>query len=56
MGGGLPLERVVLDLHSGRLFGWLGPYVMDAAALGLLIVAITGLLLAARPPRPPGTD
>ena len=49
-------ERLLIDLHSGRLFGWLGPYVMDAAALGLLIVAITGLLLAARPPRPPGTD
>lgn len=49
-------ERLLIDLHSGRLFGWLGPYVMDAAALGLLMVAITGLLLAARPSRPPGPD
>jgi hypothetical protein len=49
-------ERLLIDLHSGRIFGWLGPYVIDTAALGLLIVAITGLLLAARPKRPPGTD
>jgi len=49
-------ERLLTDLHSGRLLGWLGPYIIDAAALGLLIVAITGLLLAARPSRPPGTD
>ena len=49
-------ERLLIDLHSGRMFGWFGPYVIDAAALALLIVAITGLLLAARPSRPPGPD
>ena len=49
-------ERLLIDLHSGRLFGWLGPYVMDAAALVLLIAAITGLLLATRPRRMPGSD
>ncbi|MGD8934226.1 MAG: hypothetical protein PVF35_05570, partial [Gammaproteobacteria bacterium] len=31
-GRGLTLERVILDLHSGRIFGSYGIYVMDAAA------------------------
>lgn len=38
----LPLERIVLDLHSGRLFGSYGPFVMDAAALVLLILSVSG--------------
>lgn len=38
----LPLERIVLDLHSGRLFGSYGPWVMDAAALVLLILSVSG--------------
>lgn len=41
----LPLERVVLDLHSGRLFGRYGPYLMDLAALILLILSLSGLWL-----------
>lgn len=52
----LTWERLLLDLHSGRLFGWLGPYVVDATALVLLIVAITGLILAVRPRRAPDSD
>lgn len=39
----LPLERVVLDLHSGRLFGRYGPYLMDLAAVILLILSLSGL-------------
>jgi hypothetical protein len=31
-------ERVVLDLHSGRLFGSLGPWIMDIAALLFLLI------------------
>ncbi len=42
-GKGLKLERVILDLHSGRLFGRYGPYLMDAAALGLLWLSLSGL-------------
>lgn len=42
-GKGLSLERVVLDLHSGRIFGSLGIYVMDAAAIGLLWLSGSGL-------------
>ncbi|VAX10307.1 hypothetical protein MNBD_GAMMA25-77 [hydrothermal vent metagenome] len=41
-GHGLSLERVALDLHSGRLFGQYGIYVMDAAAILMLFLALSG--------------
>jgi len=41
----LSLERVVLDLHSGRLFGSDGVYVMDAAAIILLLLSLSGSFL-----------
>lgn len=42
-GDGVTLEQVVLDLHSGRLAGRLGPWLADAAALALILLALTGL-------------
>lgn len=42
-GNGLSLERVILDLHSGRIFGHYGVYLMDAAALALLWLSLSGL-------------
>ena len=42
-GTGLPWERVVLDLHSGRLLGPAGPYLMDAAAVILILLSASGL-------------
>ena len=42
-GHGLPWERVVLDIHSGRILGSWGPYLMDGAALILLILVVSGL-------------
>ena len=38
----LPVERVLLDLHSGRFFGWLGPWVFDVAALLLILLSLSG--------------
>lgn len=38
----LPLERIVLDVHSGRIFGADGPYLMDLAALILLVLSLSG--------------
>ena len=35
-------ERVLLDLHSGRFFGSLGPWLMDLVALALIIMSLTG--------------
>jgi len=42
-GKGLSLERVILDLHSGRIFGHYGVYLMDAAAIALLWLSLSGL-------------
>lgn len=47
-GSGLSLERVLLDLHSGRILGTWGIYLMDAAALALLLLAGSGTWLWAR--------
>ncbi len=39
----LPLERIMLDLHSGRLLGPYGPLFIDAAALILLVLSLSGI-------------
>ncbi len=43
-GNSLNLERVVLDLHSGRLFHptW-GRYLMDASAVIMILLGISGV-------------
>lgn len=41
----LSWERVLQDLHSGRFFGHWGPYVIDALAIGLALLALSGLWL-----------
>jgi hypothetical protein len=47
-GDGLSLERVILDLHSGRIFGSIGVLVYDLLALALGFLAISGLVLWTR--------
>ena len=42
-GKGLSLERVMLDLHSGRILGGWGVYLVDTAAFLFLLLAITGI-------------
>lgn len=42
---GINWERWLLDLHSGRLGGFAGVIVMDLAALLLLVLALTGLVI-----------
>ena len=44
-GDGLSLERVLLDLHSGRIFGSIGVFIYDLLALALGFLSISGLLL-----------
>ena len=44
-GTGLPVERIMLDLHSGRILGRAGVYIMDAAATGFLLLAVSGIWL-----------
>ena len=41
-GEGLPLERVILDLHSGRIFGSWGVYCFDAIAIVIILLSLTG--------------
>jgi len=38
-------HRLVTDLHSGRSFGPIGPYIMDISAILLIILSITGLYM-----------
>ncbi|MFT5465155.1 MAG: hypothetical protein ACI8UO_000242 [Verrucomicrobiales bacterium] len=47
-GDGLPVSRVVLDLHSGRLFGSIGVVIYDLAAIAFLVLAGTGVWLGLR--------
>lgn len=42
-GNGLSLYRVLLDLHSGRLFGWGGRTVMDLTAVAILLLVSSGI-------------
>lgn len=44
----LPLERIVLDLHSGRIFGRYGPLLMDIAALALIVLSFSGIWIYLR--------
>lgn len=43
-GEGLPVERILLDIHTGRIFGAWGPLMMDAAAVLFLVLAISGIV------------
>lgn len=38
----LPLERVILDVHSGRFFGSVGVIIVDISGLLLIILALSG--------------
>jgi len=38
----LTTERIMLDLHSGRILGKYGVYIMDAAAIILILLALSG--------------
>lgn len=44
----LPLERIVLDTHSGRIFGRYGVLVMDAVAIGLIVLSLSGVWIYLR--------
>ena len=41
----MPLDRVIGDAHSGKLFGWPGWLIADLTALGAIILTILGLRL-----------
>lgn len=39
-------ERLLLDLHSGRLFGRFGPWLVDFLAVAVVVLAFSGWALA----------
>lgn len=41
----LSWERVLLDIHSGRIIGISGPWLMDLVALSLIFMTLSGLYL-----------
>ncbi|HAD08812.1 MAG TPA: hypothetical protein DCF62_04970 [Porticoccaceae bacterium] len=45
VGEGLSLERILLDIHSGRILGGWGVYLMDAMAIVFIVLAVSGLLM-----------
>jgi hypothetical protein len=45
-GRGVTVERLLLDLHSGRVFGSAGPLFMDIVAILLIVMSISGLTLS----------
>jgi len=45
MGKQINLERLLLDAHSGRVFGKYGIYIIDVAAILLLLLSLTGIWL-----------
>ncbi|MFC1720259.1 PepSY-associated TM helix domain-containing protein [Pseudomonadota bacterium] len=49
-GAGLSMERLLLDLHSGRIFGAAGVLVYDLLALIVGFLAISGIILWLRGP------
>ncbi|WP_240946043.1 PepSY domain-containing protein [Pseudomaricurvus alkylphenolicus] len=51
IGSPLSWERVLLDLHSGRIFGTGGVLIVDAAAILLVFLAFSGFWLWYRGPK-----
>ena len=46
--GVISVERLLADLHTGRLGGDIGPWLVDASAVALIVLALSGLWLFAR--------
>ena len=38
----LPLERILLDIHSGRFFGAIGVLIVDLCGIFLILLALSG--------------
>ncbi len=43
--GFIPLSQVLLDAHSGQLFGWIGVFLNDLAVVGIVLLVFLGLRL-----------
>ena len=45
-GRGVTVERLLLDLHSGRILGKSGRLLLDAVAVALIVLSLSGLILS----------
>jgi len=45
-GRGVTVERLLLDLHSGRILGKTGPLLMDLVAVFLIVLSLSGVILS----------
>jgi hypothetical protein len=45
-GPGVTVERVLLDLHSGRILSRTGTLLMDIVAVLLIVLSISGLIMS----------
>ncbi|HLQ02153.1 MAG TPA: PepSY domain-containing protein [Burkholderiales bacterium] len=46
---GIPIQQLLLDLHSGRIAGRYGPIAVDALAVLLAVLSLSGAWLFLRP-------
>lgn len=44
----LTVDRIILDIHTGRAFGVFGPIVMDGVAIILLLLSFSGIYMWAK--------
>jgi hypothetical protein len=47
----MPLEQILIDAHSGRIFGRYGAYVVNAVGLAALLLSISGIWMLWRTSR-----
>ncbi len=47
-GAKISWQQLLLDLHSGKAVGWLGRLLADSSAILLILLAVTGLVMASR--------
>ena len=48
-GSGVSVERVLADIHSGRIVALAGPALLDIVGIILVVLSVTGLILWFRP-------
>ncbi len=49
-GRGMPVSRVLLDIHTGRFFGAVGTWLMALASIFLVLLSLSGLYMWIRKP------
>lgn len=47
-GDGIPVERVILDIHNGHILGKLGTWLLDVIAIIFIFMSLSGLVLWGR--------